>query len=35
MTLLGLCGEGARGQDVREEAEVAGSQGSGESGLLV
>lgn len=34
MTLLGLWKEGARSHDIRKGAEMAGNQGSGESGLL-
>lgn len=34
MILLGMWKEGARSHDIREGAEMAGNQGSGESGLL-
>ena len=34
MTLLGLWKEGTRRHGIREGAEMAGNQGSGESGLL-
>lgn len=34
MTLLGLWKKGARSHDIRKGAEMAGNQGSGESGLL-